>query len=105
MGGVTLETIENMDKEMLTAADIAGVVGVDASRLRAQAIREPEKLGFEVIVVGNAVKIPKRSFIHYCKYGKIYIDDEGQKSIKETRMLMQSLKKAFGGAGESEDDQ
>ena len=67
---MTLQQIEALPKNLLTAADVADYLETDPNTLRWQAREEPEKLGFPVSVMGNRVKIPKEGFIFFCKYGR-----------------------------------
>ena len=67
---ITLETIEKIDKNMLTAKDICRYLETDPSTIRVQARTRPEMLGFPVIVEKSRVKIPKDAFISYCRYGR-----------------------------------
>lgn len=71
MSNKTLEQIEALDKEMLTPADIAPILGSDPQTIRWQAQNKPGKLGFPIILIGNRVKIPKAAFINFC-LGKSY---------------------------------
>ena len=66
----TLEDIAALDKSMLLATDVASYLECDDGLIRWQAQNEPDKLGFPVIVMGSRVKIPKDSFIFFCKYGR-----------------------------------
>ena len=67
---MTLQDIENMNKEYLLATDVAPVLGCDPSDLRAQSQLDPSKLGFPVVVIGTRVKIPKDGFVFYMRYGR-----------------------------------
>lgn len=62
---MTLKEIESLDKEMLVPAEIAEVLGSDPQTIRWQARKEPWKLGFPIIVVGNRVKIPRLAFLAF----------------------------------------
>lgn len=66
---ITLEDIEQMPKEMLNAEDIAPYLGCDPQHIREQAQEDPIKLGFPVMVTKSRVKIPKRGFVHFMRYG------------------------------------
>jgi hypothetical protein len=76
---MTLDDIERIPKPMLLATDVAPYLGCDDGLIRLQAQREPEKLGFPVIVMGSRVKIPKEGFVHYCRYGRMVYDKGGKK--------------------------
>lgn len=68
---LTLTDIEGLDKEFLTAAEVAPVMGMDAQYLRSQAQSDRTKLGFPVIVIGSRVRIPKEGFLFFCRYGQM----------------------------------
>lgn len=53
------------DRDLLFAADIAPILGVDANSIRRQADAEPGALGFPVIRIGAKTLIPRRPFIQY----------------------------------------
>lgn len=44
---------------------VAKAIGVAPQNLREQAKDEPEKLGFNVIVVGTSIRIPRIPFLNY----------------------------------------
>ncbi len=67
----TVEELEQIDRAYLLADDIAGVLRLTPHYIRYFAKREPEKLGFPVIVVGSRVRIPKAAFLHFMKYGTL----------------------------------
>lgn len=63
---MTIEQIKSSDKPMLTAADVAEALGVDAHGIRVMAHEQPERLGFPVMVCGRngrAVRIPRVAFL------------------------------------------
>lgn len=66
---MTIDEIKNSKKDMLTAADVAGVVGCDPYNIVLQARQDVSthcnSLGFPVIVIGNRVKIPRRAFLEF----------------------------------------
>lgn len=66
----SLAVIEALDKSILSLADVAGYLECDIKGLCEQALLEPEKLGFPVIVIGTLVMIPKDGFVFYCRYGQ-----------------------------------
>ena len=59
----TLSEVERSKKSMLTANDIAPILGSDPQLIRMQARERPELLGFPVICIGSRVKIPKEGFL------------------------------------------
>lgn len=62
---MTLEEIKSSRKNVLTAADIAEVLGSNPHDIRCQAHEYPEGLGFPVILVGCHVKIPRLRFLEF----------------------------------------
>ena len=60
-----LDEIRNSTKEVLTPADIADVLNADPQDIRVQAKRNPERLGFNVAVIGSRVKVPRLAFIRW----------------------------------------
>ena len=67
---MTLKEIEESTKEVLTCQDVAPVLKCNPATLHMQAMEEPWRLGFPVIVMGRRVKIPRRPFISYMKKGE-----------------------------------
>lgn len=63
----TLEEIEAMDREFLTPAIVAGCMRWDPYTINIQAHQNPESLGFNVIIKGRRVYIPRRSFVSFCR--------------------------------------
>ena len=59
----TLEELASSDKIFFTAEEISGVVGSDAQAIRVMARQRPELLGFDVVIIGNRVKIPRIPFL------------------------------------------
>lgn len=62
---MTLQEIRESDKLFLNANDIAKVCGCTSQKIREQARRRPELLGFSVTVTGHRVKIPRKQFLRY----------------------------------------
>lgn len=65
---MTLNEIKASDKVMLTPADVAEALGVDAQGIRVMAHEQPERLGFPVVVCGRngrAVRIPRLAFLKF----------------------------------------
>ena len=60
---MTIEDIKKLDKNILTPADVAPLLGCDAGMIRWQASQDISKLGFSVAKIGSRVKIPKDAFI------------------------------------------
>ena len=66
---MTLQEIENSTKEVLTCADVAPVLKCNPATLHMQAIEQPWRLGFPVIVMGSRVKIPRKPFLNFMNGG------------------------------------
>lgn len=60
---MTIEDIKNMDKEILTPADVAPILGCDPNCIRFQAKQDINLLGFPASKIGSRVKIPRKAFI------------------------------------------
>lgn len=63
MQKITLDDLKRMDKEKLTPTDVGRFLGVDPYNITLQARKCPEKLGFNVCVIGTRTYIPRRAFI------------------------------------------
>lgn len=62
---MTLDEIKASDKTVLTPSEIAEVLKADAQDIRLMAKRNPERLGFNVSVIGTRVKVPRLAFIRW----------------------------------------
>lgn len=62
---MTLQDIKQMEKDIITPAEAAQVVGCDPQLIRLEARERPENLGFPVIIVRSRIKIPRMAFIKY----------------------------------------
>lgn len=62
---MTLDEIRSLEREYLIPSEIAPILGVDAQDVRVAARQCPERLGFNVSVIGSRVKVPKRAFIRW----------------------------------------
>lgn len=67
----TLREIEELPCEVLTCKQVSRVLCAGAYYLHEQAMKDPSKLGFPVIVHGTRVKIPKRPFLAFMREGKV----------------------------------
>ena len=67
---MTLSDLSSVDKDFLTAADVAPILGINPQDIRSQARSDADKLGFPVIVTGTRVRIPKEGFLYFCRYGR-----------------------------------
>lgn len=62
---MTLDEIKASDKVMLVPTDIAPVIGCNPYNITLQARQDPDKLGFNVCVVGTRTLIPREPFIQF----------------------------------------
>lgn len=62
---MTLDDVRNMNKETLTPAIVAEVLGCNPQTIRLTARMAPERLGFPTIVMGSRVLIPKQAFLQF----------------------------------------
>ena len=62
---MTLDEIRRFDREFLTPAQVAPLLGCDAQDVRVCARECPERLGFNVALIGTRVKIPRLAFIEF----------------------------------------
>lgn len=60
---MTLQEIREIDRDYLTPAQVASVLGCDPQDIRVAAKQKPGLLGFNVVVIGSRVKIPRLAFI------------------------------------------
>lgn len=67
MQRLTLDELAALPVEVLTPAQVAPVLCLDQDTIRGQARTCPALLGFPVIVAGNRVKIPKRTFVKFMR--------------------------------------
>jgi hypothetical protein len=70
MARMTLEDIAALPKSMLVATDIAPYLECDPGLIHDQAMLDPEKLGFPVVIMKSRVKIPKEGFLNFCRNGR-----------------------------------
>lgn len=62
---MTIDQIRASDKTMLTPADVAEPLGVDAQSIRVAARTQPGLLGFNVAVIGSRTLIPRKPFLMF----------------------------------------
>ena len=60
---MTIQDIKNMNKEILTPAAIAPILGCDPNCIRFQAKQNINSLGFPASKIGTRIKIPRKAFI------------------------------------------
>lgn len=65
---MTLQDIINSDFAYLTPADIAPILGYDPQSIRTQAHKDPQALGYPVIIIGRRIRIPRIPFLRYLGY-------------------------------------
>ena len=67
---MTLSEIKALDREYLTPAQIAPILGCDPQDIRVAARLRPDLLGFNVAVIGSRVKVPRLAFIKWVEGGE-----------------------------------
>lgn len=67
---MTLEEIRATDKPMLTAADIADLMGSDPQTIRLSAQQRPDLVRYPFTFVGNRMKIPRTGFLNWWEGGE-----------------------------------
>ena len=71
---MTLDDLKAINREWLTPAQVAPVLGADPHYIRIQARQRPDLLGFPVVVVGTRTKIPRKPFLRYMEGGRTHDD-------------------------------
>lgn len=66
---ISIDDVEAMDCETITMTTVGQVLGCNQGALRLQARSDPAMLGFPVVVYGNSVRVPRRAFVHWVRYG------------------------------------
>lgn len=64
---LTLQEMERCDREYLIPREVAEVLGCAPYSINIMAKQCPERLGFNVVMIGRRVKIPRRPFLKYIK--------------------------------------
>lgn len=64
---MTLDEIRDFQRDYLTPAQVAEVLGADPQDIRVAAKLHPERLGFNLAVVGSRIKIPRLAFIRWAE--------------------------------------
>lgn len=77
---MTLQDIERIPKEYLTAAQVAPVLGSDPQTIRMQARLRPDLLPFHVVCLGSRVKIPKEAFLRVMRGLELRLTQRGAKN-------------------------
>lgn len=62
---MTLDDIKAIDREFLTPAQVAEIMGCDPQDIRVTARERPDMLGFPVYVIGSRTKIPRIPFLKF----------------------------------------
>ena len=71
---MTLDEIRTCPREFLIPREVAPLLGVDPDDLRCAARLCPERLGFNVAIIGHRIKIPRLGFIRWME-GRCNEDD------------------------------
>lgn len=67
---MTIQELRESEKVFLVPKDVAPLLECDPYNINLQAQDDPTKLGFQVIVIGSRVKIPRIPFLKFI--GAIY---------------------------------
>lgn len=62
---MTLDELRGLDRETITPAIAARVLGCDPQWIRVAAHQDRSLLGFPVVVLNSRVKIPRLAFIKF----------------------------------------
>ena len=62
---MTLDEIRASNETVLTPAEVAEVLAADPQDIRVAARLHPERLGFNVAVIGTRVKVPRLAFLRW----------------------------------------
>lgn len=62
---MTLAEIAAYEREFLTPAEVAPLLGTDPQSIRVAARKNPERLGFPVVVIGSRTKIPRLPLLRH----------------------------------------
>lgn len=62
---MNLEDVRRMDKDTITPAVAAQVLGCDPQWIRVAAREDKSLLGFPVVIIKSRTKIPRLAFIRY----------------------------------------
>lgn len=81
---MTLDDIKALEKEMITPAVAAEILGCDPQGIRIAARTEPQSLGFPVNVIGTRTRIPRRAFIQFMESGGLWFSKGREEGIQCT---------------------
>ena len=62
---MTLAELKELDRDVITPAQAAGILKCDPHYIRVAARQCPEQLGFPVTILWSRTKIPRIPFIRY----------------------------------------
>lgn len=62
---MTLAELKELNRDVITPAQAAGILKCDPHYIRVAARQCPEQLGFPVTILGSRTKIPRIPFIRY----------------------------------------
>lgn len=66
MDNLTLEEIEALPKDFLSAKEVSAALGISTHAF----YRHAEKMPFPIMTVGRRYKIPKKPFVEYMRTGR-----------------------------------
>ena len=73
---MTIDDIINADRAYLTPADIVPILGCDPQSIRVQAHKNPQVLGYPVIIIGRRIRIPRIPFLIFLGYDTEVISND-----------------------------
>lgn len=82
---MTLEELKAMDREFITPAIAASIIGCDPNGIRFAAHHEPDGLNFPTSIIKTRVKIPRRPFIRYVESGEPWFSRHRAQKLEEKR--------------------
>lgn len=62
---MNIEEMKGLGKDYLTPKEVAGCLGCTAYAINQQAASDASKLGFQVVIIGKRVKIPRKAFVRF----------------------------------------
>lgn len=93
MDKLSLQDIERLPGEMLTPAQVAGVLEMNPYTINVMAAQQPDAFGFPVMLLGNRVKIPKQPFLLYMRgESAMQAMEETMEALRNVQTMLLELK-------------
>ena len=80
---MTLQEMRDSTKEFLTPEEVAGCIGCMPYSITSQAKEDATRLGFAVTVIGTRVRIPRRAFLHWVRFGNAPVFAESVREVAD----------------------